>query len=534
MASKPPQRASDLDQSSDASTGRTSSFGSRFGTKVFSPVRMMASPIFGRRKDSSGSFPVPRNSISLAGDDDDDEIASAKAVPVVDETDAEEALLQDVLSIEKTVFSLKQTYREAVENAHAGFETPRERATLLSILLVSKACAAVLSHFGQFTHFIDSYFDTLMLSCALLVVLTTHKRASKIKHRSLSLQTTFESKISKVRVPITSIQSSLSKSIQGSADEQEKMDKLKGFRLNFFADLPNVQFSSVYDPLTSDQKTKFHLLKDVEFPKQHAKRPLPFPERFHQLPDDFTLLRFLVSDSYDVEKAGVRLAEAVVWRQTSLIDEFVTNPDIPMLERYNRLRPRICTGPDFESRIVMFERLGEFFGSPHGSTGLTMPQWKLCYAYDLCLTTDYFRKESARVGFPHHRLHFIGDLSGIRMFAAARLVNFILAMSKEVERHFPEMSEKIFLVNAPSFLSRLWPLVKKGLDKRTAENVSISSTFDKEASLKFMSPEMLLEELGGTCDRKMHHVPKKVQLTLDAWPLSPDSDKWGIFNPGDK
>ena len=55
--------------------------------------------------------------------------------------------------------------------------------------------------------------------------------------------------------------------------------------------------------------------------------------------------------------------------------------------------------------------------------------------------------------------------------------SFLLA--KEVtgyfQQHYPERSDKIFLLNAPVFFSTLWRLIKPIIDPRTTAKISISS-----------------------------------------------------------
>ena len=79
----------------------------------------------------------------------------------------------------------------------------------------------------------------------------------------------------------------------------------------------------------------------------------------YEAPDDFTLLRFLQADKYDVDKALARMANCVLWRERRQLSSVLASPP-PCLGRYTRARVLRAVGVDKEGRPLLMERLAGF------------------------------------------------------------------------------------------------------------------------------------------------------------------------------
>ena len=248
--------------------------------------------------------------------------------------------------------------------------------------------------------------------------------------------------------------------------------------------------------------------------RQASSPSWPFRER----PDAFTKLRFLQADKYNVDAATTRLLNAMAWRVTSGLDEFVDNPNEKLLRRSALLRPRRIVGFDANFCPLMVERLGEFFGSDEAFKGLPLADWIRSYSYEVCEVTAWTRA-GVELGGPYqHQLDYIGDLTGLRMYSALRLLPFLQALVKEVEMHFPELGGRISLINAPSIVATLWPLVKKFLDPNTAAKITISSGCPTDTLVQLYGADALPQYLGGRNPVDIAHPPKKLPEDLDeAW-----------------
>jgi len=87
-----------------------------------------------------------------------------------------------------------------------------------------------------------------------------------------------------------------------------------------------VSFENALDALGEKEQSAFKtfvphfqrkLADDVEIDRK----------KFFQEPDNFTMLRFLQADDYDIDRATTRLLNTCAWRQKSGFEDFVTKPN---------------------------------------------------------------------------------------------------------------------------------------------------------------------------------------------------------------
>jgi hypothetical protein len=284
---------------------------------------------------------------------------------------------------------------------------------------------------------------------------------------------------------------------------------VEGMRLNSFAGVANLDFAQhVRAKLPAREQAAFDSFSaafDAEM-KKHMHRL--DAARFYQLPDDFTKLKFLQADQYKQDLAVVRLITTVVWRQTSGLDDFISNPDWELLGRYRDIRQRRVVGFDKANRPFMVERLGEFFGSDVVRDALSMDQYLMCYAFDISELTGAMREAYELFGGPYqHRVGYLGDVRGLRFVQTMRLIPFLKALTKQVDTHFPEMAGPLYLLNAPTVASKLWPVVKVFLDPNTASKIVIDSSDAREKVLEIFGDVVVPKEWGGLHEYELGHVP---------------------------
>eukprot|EP00928_Gymnodinium_smaydae_P092163 TRINITY_DN75974_c0_g1_i1.p1 TRINITY_DN75974_c0_g1~~TRINITY_DN75974_c0_g1_i1.p1 ORF type:complete len:428 (-),score=58.43 TRINITY_DN75974_c0_g1_i1:98-1381(-) len=288
-------------------------------------------------------------------------------------------------------------------------------------------------------------------------------------------------------------------------------DPFASLRLNYLAGT-NVPFETVSGALNSTELARFE-----EFERKVLEKLSSCPEldrtRFHQLPDKFTMLIFLQADNYDVEKAVARLVSTVLWRQTSGLDDFISNPDDRAWYLYYHLRPRRLVGYDKHHRPVMLDALGEFFGSDNGCSALPMHQWMQCFGYEMSLLQCSFRRTSVRHNKPIHRIAYIGDLSGLRVGQARRLIPLLRAFTSEVERHFPECAGTVVLINAPKIFAFLWRLVQSFVDPKTVATMSVHSGVPTAFLCESFGEDVVPVEWGG----KLNYKVTRVRPVQEVW-----------------
>jgi hypothetical protein len=293
-----------------------------------------------------------------------------------------------------------------------------------------------------------------------------------------------------------------------------------GLRLNSFAGLKNIDFKThaipqltpkqreLYDQFNGLVKTMVKELRDTRRVDE---------SRFFQSPDDFTKLRFLQSDGYDVKKALVRLTETLIWRnRIGGIDDFITTPHLALLDRYKALRVRRMVGLDKKGRPLLCERLGALLnGSEVLNKGLLMEDIIQCYSYDISEIFAAFRESCEIYGIYQHRVVYIGDLAGMKSMAAIKMIGFLRTLASSVERHFVELAGPLFLINAPYMAPKIWQMIKPFIDPQTANQICIVAGPARELLIEEFGAEVVPMEWGGLNPYQVPHSPEKLTEEFD-------------------
>ena len=295
-----------------------------------------------------------------------------------------------------------------------------------------------------------------------------------------------------------------------------------GMRINYFQGVSQLDFTAdAFAPLSPAQKAAFEQFRIAWSHRERELMDADPPPNFAQLPDDFTKLRFLQSDHYDVAKAVDRLAATLQWRsKPNGIDDFISNPNPLLLARYKHLRVRRIVGLDKLGRPLICERIGEFFGHEEAYRGMPLSSFIMCYAYDLSEISAAMR-EAAELGVPFsHRVGYIGDLSGMRLTTVLRLIPLLKTLTVEIDHHFVETAGPLLLINAPNYAMRVWSIAKRFLDPHTAANIHILHGPSTSEILSHFGPDVVPVEFGGTNPYTLPHLPAKVDEAFDrAFPL---------------
>lgn len=283
-------------------------------------------------------------------------------------------------------------------------------------------------------------------------------------------------------------------------------DPYVGQRLNYLQGTA-IPFEPLLSQLTAKQKERYDKF-ECEFPSALAADARLDRQRFYQMPDRFMMLLFLQADQYNVDLGVKRLVDTVVWRQQFGVDDWIDNPDWKVFSCYLKYRTKRILGFDKSGRVFLAERLGEFFGSDNGERALPRETWTMCHAFELSLIGAAFRVVSIRENRAIHRLNYVGDMAGLRVRQASKLLDFLKYITQGVERYFPETAGKVILFNAPGFLSSLISIAKFFLNKETVANLQVHSGDAKQAKLRdHVGPQVLPREWGGELDYIVPHIP---------------------------
>ncbi|EUB57245.1 SEC14-like protein [Echinococcus granulosus] len=110
--------------------------------------------------------------------------------------------------------------------------------------------------------------------------------------------------------------------------------------------------------------------------------------------------------------------------------------------------------------------------------------------------------QSQKMGRPIDQLVIIFDLQHMNRRQLWRpWLNFVLEMTSIFEVNFPELMAVCFVLNAPSFFSMIFSLLKPILSKETQDKIHILGSNYFDELLKLFNPEDLPAHYGGTmCD----------------------------------
>uniref|UniRef100_A0A7S3LMA7 CRAL-TRIO domain-containing protein n=1 Tax=Aplanochytrium stocchinoi TaxID=215587 RepID=A0A7S3LMA7_9STRA len=282
--------------------------------------------------------------------------------------------------------------------------------------------------------------------------------------------------------------------IAAEKEERKQVVDNRGMKFNFLQGA-GISFKGVYDVLEENQKERFQLFRNEFKLKLDKCNQLNRNEPF-EMPDNFNMLRYLQADKYDVKLATDRLVSTVCWRQANAIDKLPDHPP-PEIATYRMYRSCVVIGRNKDHQPIHVERIGKFFGSPDVPKALSIAQWLRCYSYEMAELFKQFRQASIDSGTVIHKRVYIGDLKGVR-FSAIKKLNFMTTLKNEVEVHFPEIAGPIILINAPSFLARIWSMVSKALDPAVVEKIKIFPGIPTEFFIERFGREQIPIEYGGT------------------------------------
>jgi len=228
-----------------------------------------------------------------------------------------------------------------------------------------------------------------------------------------------------------------------------------------------------------------------------------------------TLYRFLAADrrkgKFDFTKSEDRLRNALLWRKEYGADSLIDLPPDGW-EKYITFRVGIWPGVDFKGRPVHIERLGEYFSSGNRSL-LTDEQWFRFYAWDLEVHFQKMRKSAEKMNKAVDKFIYCADfkgiISGVFNRNAFNLVPLLKTLVKVIECHYPEIVDKIILINVPRVSMALYAVIKRFLDPETVAKIEFHSSVPYKRLLELMSNDVIPEEYGGTNKIDYPHTTSK-------------------------
>jgi hypothetical protein len=205
--------------------------------------------------------------------------------------------------------------------------------------------------------------------------------------------------------------------------------------------------------------------------------------------------------------ADVKWAKTIEWRKAEKIDSVLLEKQ-PYFADIKTCYPHFYARTDLsDTRICYYERPGYLELPRLKEIGLqSMVRHKL-FLVEFCWTYVGLGENITTLSAV--------DISNVGLFDLKGVVKeYLGAISKIAQDHYPERASKICVLNAPGWFSQMWNIIKLGLQERVQKKVFILSAAQCRSTLKtLIAEENIPFEYGG--DLKFDTAPGK-SITTNA------------------
>ncbi|KAJ8128357.1 hypothetical protein O1611_g5276 [Lasiodiplodia mahajangana] len=292
--------------------------------------------------------------------------------------------------------------------------------------------------------------------------------------------------------------------------------------------------------LTAHEKQCFQSLVEQCRDQGLLERPtgLSAEDALDGLTDEITLLRFLRARSFDVPGALQQFKEAHTIRSSAHTTEAYNSIDIADFEHLRTIYPHwsghrtkhglpICTLDTVHLDGPNFANYHKYTPSQTTCRAITSLDYLTRFVLPLCsMVTD--RPNPDR---PVSDVVYLVDITHISLRQAWNLRGYAHSITGLLATCYPEVVNKIYLLNAPPSFSRIWAFIKPWVDPKTASKVSVVQSADILMTLlETIDIESIPERYGGKSTAENGKIPPvdglKGLLGVDELPDEPI--KWTI------
>ncbi|CAK4078551.1 unnamed protein product [Aphanomyces euteiches] len=213
---------------------------------------------------------------------------------------------------------------------------------------------------------------------------------------------------------------------------------------------------------------------------------------------------FIVAEFGNMARALTRYHDTLTWRQFHHVDRILSTKQ----EHYHAIRryyKHTLHKRDKLGHPIYMEKMGSLDLKALQSVGVGFSELFQHYLFNV----EYMFTHVATARCPcssckdseQQKLCILLDARGIGMRdLAGEVLEFVRTCTSVMQKHYPQRSFKIFLVNVPSWFGMIWKLIKPLLNESTRAKTFILSEADAPAALlQHIDPENLPEEYGGSC-----------------------------------
>ena len=215
--------------------------------------------------------------------------------------------------------------------------------------------------------------------------------------------------------------------------------------------------------------------------------------------------------------AEKRWAATMQWRKAEKIDTCILQPH-PHYETIKRGYPHFFGRKDISgTQLCYFERPGFLELKTLGKIGVPAMVRHYVFQIEFCWT--YMA--------PSEDMHTLSgvDVQNVGLYDLKGIAKeFVAAVSKVSQEHYPERAGKICVLNAPGWFSMLWNIIKLGLHPNTQKKVFILSASQLQDTMRTVIAEGDLPfEYGGTL-KYVHGESASCNGGVWEGPLGPEKE----------
>ncbi|XP_041492526.1 SEC14-like protein 4 isoform X2 [Microtus oregoni] len=211
--------------------------------------------------------------------------------------------------------------------------------------------------------------------------------------------------------------------------------------------------------------------------------------------DDYFLLRWLRARNFDLKKSEDMLRKHVEFRNQQDLNHILTWQPPEVIQLYDS--GGLC-GYDYEGCPVWFDIIGTM--DPKGLLMSASKQDMIRKRIRVCeLLQRECELQSQKLGRKIERMVMVFDVEGLSLRhlwkPAVEVYQQFFAI---LEANYPETVKNLVIIRAPKLFPVAFNLVKSFMGEETQKKIVILGDNWKQELLKFMSPDQLPVEFGGT------------------------------------
>ncbi|KAK4164714.1 CRAL-TRIO domain-containing protein [Cladorrhinum sp. PSN259] len=234
----------------------------------------------------------------------------------------------------------------------------------------------------------------------------------------------------------------------------------------------------------------------------------------HGLNDEATLLRFLKARSFNVDGAAKQFQESLAIRNSVDAIAAYDSIDVAQFERARSMYPHWSGRRDKRGLPVCIFDIAHLdadalasYGKQRATVDGTTRQAIVFHDY---LTRFVLPLCSAmKPGEPVTSAVYLVDIGSFTLKQAWSVRGYAQDISKLLATCYPEVIDRVYVLNAAPYFAKIWSLIKKWVDPRTASKfIIVPSTEVMPTLLETMDAEDIPKQYGGRFDAEHGMTPR--------------------------